>query len=111
MAIFEYRIYKEVYEDIISKKKNVEYRLLNEKSNKIKKGDKILFKVLDCDDILKVTVTNTYIYNNIDELYENIKNLSNTLNYTKNEFTELFYKIFSKEKVINSKIIGIEFKL
>ena len=112
MKTFEYRIYKEVYDDIISGKKRIEYRLLNEKSSKIKKDDIILFRVLDSDKTLDVIVTNIHLYNTIDELYDDITNTSNNLlNYTKEEFSKMFYNIFGRENVMNSKIVGIEFKL
>ncbi len=111
MNRFEYRIYDIVYENIINNKKNIEYRLLNDKSEKIKPGDEILFKVIDNDNkSILVTVTKKYIYNNIDELWNSKDTSKNTLNYTKEEFTNTLYDIFGKEKVINSKIVGIEFK-
>ena len=42
---FEYRIYEEVYNDMLSRKKTIEFRLLNEKSSNIQIGDKIKLKV------------------------------------------------------------------
>ena len=39
--MIEYKIYKNVYEEMLFGKKNMEFRLLNEKSQKIKIGDKI----------------------------------------------------------------------
>ena len=36
MAMFKYRIYKEVYDDIVSSKNRIEYRLFNKKSSQIK---------------------------------------------------------------------------
>lgn len=44
---YSYRIYDEVYNDMLSGKKNVEFRILNEKSSGIKIGDKIKFVVID----------------------------------------------------------------
>ena len=44
---YNYRIYNEVYNDIKCKKKDIEFRLLNEKSEKIKLGDLIEFNVVD----------------------------------------------------------------
>lgn len=46
---FNYKIYQNVYDAMISGKKNIEVRLLNEKSAKIKNGDEIKFSVLDSD--------------------------------------------------------------
>lgn len=112
MNYFEYRIYDIVYDDIISLKKNIEFRLLNDKSESIKIGDEIKFKVLDNDNKFILTeVTNKYIYNNIDELWNNKDILNNTLNLTKEEFTVAFNNIFGEDNVKNSKIVGIEFRI
>lgn len=45
--MIEYKIYKEVYDEILSGRKTIEFRLLNDKSDKIKIGDIINFSVLD----------------------------------------------------------------
>ena len=110
MKHFEYRIYDSVYKDMITGKKTVEFRLLNEKSSQIKIGDEIKFSVINNEEKhLLVEVTNLYIYNNIEELWNSKEIITNHLNYTKDEFINTFYQIFGKEKVTNSKIIGIEF--
>ena len=109
--MFEYRIYKSVYDDIKSGKKTIEYRLLNEKSKKIKKGDFIRFKVLNNEKEIIVEVVDKYIYDNIDELWNDPKTLVNALDYTKEEFQNALYEIFGKNEVLNSKIVGIEFKI
>lgn len=112
MNHFEYRIYNEVYDEIVSGKKTIEFRLLNEKTESIKQGDEIQFKVLNNEDkYVLVEVTNKYIYDNLEELWNHKKITNNTLNYSKEEFINIFYNIFGKEKVENSKIVGIEFKL
>ena len=111
--MIEYRIYKSVYDDILSGKKNIEFRLLNEKSDKIKPGDKIKFKVLDNDNLYILTnVVEKFVFNNIDELWNNKDILSNNaLGYTKEELAVVFYEIFGRENVINSKIVGIKFNI
>ena len=110
MKHFEYKIYDSVYKDMITRKKNIEFRLLNEKSSQIKIGDEIKFSVINNEEKhLLVEVTNLYIYNNIEELWNSKEITNNNLNYTKDEFINTFYQIFGKEKVTNSKIIGIEF--
>ena len=112
MNHFEYRIYDTVYDDMISGKKTIEFRLLNEKTDSIKVGDEIQFKVLDNENkYILVEVTNKYIYRDLNELWKQKEVLNNTLNYSKEEFINTFYNIFGKEKVINSKIVGIEFKI
>lgn len=69
--VFNYKIYQNVYDAIISGKKNIEIRLLNEKSAKIKIGDEIKFSVLDTEKYLLVEVTNKYFFDNVEELWKN----------------------------------------
>ena len=111
--MIEYRIYKSVYDNILSGKKNIEFRLLNEKSDKIKPSDKIKFKVLDNDNLYILTnVVEKFIFNNIDELWNHKEILSNNvLGYKKEELIKNFYSIFGKENVINNKIVGIKFNI
>ena len=112
MKEYKYRIYDTVYEDIVSGKKTIEYRLLNDKSRDIQIGDQILFTVVDNDKKkVLVEVINKYIYSDLDELWNSNSSFNNTLDYSKDEFINAFYNIFGKEVVINSKIVGIEFKI
>ena len=112
MNHFEYKIYDEVYKDIIEGKKTIEFRLLNFKSKSIKIGDEILFKVVDNEEKnVLVEVLNKCIYNNLDELCNSKAVLNNTLNYTKEELKNAFYSIFGKNLVDKSRIVGIEFKI
>ena len=110
--IFNYKIYKNVYEAMISGRKSIEIRLLNEKSAKIQKGDKIHFSVLDSDEQLEVIVTNKYIFTNFSDLWKNKKIVLNSaLDYSKEEFINLLKEIYGPEQVDNSKLVGIEFKV
>ena len=112
MNYFEYRIYDTVYDEIISGKKTIEFRLLNEKNESIQSGDEIKFKVLnDKNKYILVEVVNKYIYDNLEELWNHKEIINNTLNYSKDEFINAFYNIFGREKVENTRIVGIEFKL
>lgn len=112
MNYFEYRIYDIVYDDIISGKKTIEFRLLNDKSKKIRIGDEINFKVLnDETKNVLVEVIGKNVYNNLDDLWNNKDILNNTLDYTKDEFESIFYKIFGEDLVKKSKIVGIKFRL
>ena len=111
--MIEYRIYKNVYDDMLSGKKNIEFRLLNEKSENINPGDKIKFKVLDNDNLYILTsVVEKFVFNNMDELWKHKEILSNNiLGYTREELMSAFYDIFGKEKVINNKIVGRKFNI
>ena len=110
--IFDYRIYENVYNAMITGKKNIEIRLLNEKSCKIKIGDKIRFSVVDSEKSLLVKVVDKYTFNNVDDLYKNKDAmLSSAINYTKDELEGNLYEIFGKENVLNSKLLGIKFEI
>lgn len=111
--MIEYRVYENVYNNIISGNKNIEIRLLNEKSKKIKKGDRIKFQVVDNNNkSLLVEVTNKYIYNSFEELWDDKDVvLSSAKEYTKEECQNTLFEIFGKDKVNNSKLVGIEFKI
>ncbi len=112
MNRFEYKIYDTVYDDMISGKKTIEFRLLNEKTASINVGDEIKFKVLDNETkYLLVDVVNKYIYKDLEELWKHKDIFNNILNYSKEEFINVFCNIFGKEKVKKSKIVGIEFKI
>lgn len=57
-------------------------------------------------------MTNKYIFSNIDEMWENENIVSNyVMNYTKEECMNSLFGIFGKEKVLTSKLVGIEFKI
>ena len=112
MNRFEYRVYDSVYEQMISGKKTIEFRLLNDKAKRINIGDEIRFVVLNNDskDII-VEVINKYIYDNIEDLWISKEIINNALDYDKEAFINEFYNIFGKENVTNSKIVGLEFKI
>jgi len=112
LCLIEYTIYPEVYDAMVQRKKSVEIRLWNEKSKKIQIGDKIKFNVADSEEYLLVTVTNCYVFANVDELYQNQYIAKNcVMNNTKEECIHALYEIFEKENVQNSKLVGIEFKI
>lgn len=112
MNSFEYQIYENVYNDIVEGNKTIEFRLLNEKSNSVNIGDEIKFIVLNNKEkYILVEVVNKYIYNNIEDLWEHKQGLNNILIFTREDFINNFCNIFGEEKVFNSKIVGIEFKI
>ncbi len=112
MNNFEYKIYRKVYDNMIAGIKKVEIRLLNEKSSKIKIGDKIKFSVVDNENTyLDVRVTNLYYFKNIDDLWKNKNFLLLDKQTTKQEIVKLFYEIFGEDKIKSHSIIGIEFEI
>ena len=105
---YSYRIYDEVYNDILSGKKNVEFRLLNEKSSSIK----IKFVVIDNENKYLITkVIDKFIYDNLDSLCQSDYYLNNNLNCSKTEFIAMFNNIFGEENVKNSKIVGFKIEI
>lgn len=109
---FKYRIYKEVYNDMLSEKKNIEFRLLNEKSESIKVGDTIKFIIIDDENKYLVTkVIDKFIYDDLDSLCDSDEYLNNNLDCSKEEFVSLFNKIFGEENVRNSKIVGFKIEI
>lgn len=112
MSNFEYKIYREVYDNMLTGIKKVEIRLLNEKSSKIKIGDKIKFFVVDDENTyLNVRVTNLYHFNNVEDLWENRNFTILDKETSKEKFVKLFYEIFGEDEVRNHTIIGIEFEI
>ena len=109
---FKYRIYKEVYNDMLSGKKNIEFRLLNDKSESIKVGDTIKFIIIDDENKYLVTkVIDKFIYDDLDSLCDSDEYLNNNLDCSKEEFVSLFNKIFGEENVRNSKIVGFKIEI
>lgn len=110
--MIEYRIYQSVYDEIISGNNNMEIRLLNAKSQALKIGDKIKFQVENSSQYIIVEIENKYVFSNVDELWENKDTiLKRTNNYTKEEYMNEMFKIFGKDKVLSSKIVGIKFNI
>lgn len=110
--MFEYKIYEEVYDAMFSGKKTIEFRLLNDKTEKIKIGDTIKFNVIDSEKYVLTEVLNKYTFDDIDDLWNHKELLSNNiLNYNKEQLENKFYEIFGKDKILKTKIMGIEFKL
>ena len=109
---YSYRIYDEVYNDILSGKKNVEFRLLNEKSSSIKIGDKIKFVVIDNENKYLITkVIDKFIYDNLYSLCLSDYYLNNNLNCSKTEFIAMFNNMFGEENVKNYKIAGFKIEI
>lgn len=108
---YKYKIYENVYNAIMSGEKTIEFRLLNAKSESIKRGDTIKFEIFnDESKYVFVKVLGKYIYTNIDELWNDRDVKSNFLDYTKEEFIKIFNEIFGEENVKKSKIVGIKFE-
>lgn len=104
-----YNIIDDVYYWMISRKKDIEVRILKEKSQAIQIGDIITFN--NQDDIgkfVKVKVINKTIVDNVEELLEKFDVSRMMPNHSKEELIELMNKIYGKE-LEQSKIVAFEF--
>ncbi len=112
MKRFEYKIYEQVFLDMVSKKKDVEIRLLNDKSSQIEIGDVIRFKVIDGKDkAVEVKVVDLMQFKDVDELWD--KRSFNILSDVKSKeaLLDIMYQIFGKELVDTHKILAIKFEI
>lgn len=106
---YTYNVYDDIYHLMLAGKKDIEARLLNEKSEKILVEDFITFNNLSCTGrYIKTKVTGKNIYNSVDEML-----LNNDINRilpgsSKEMITELLSKIFG-DAFKNSKIVTFEF--
>lgn len=109
MNEYNYKITEQVYEWINEGKKNIEIRLYNEKSSKIKINDIINFKVFNNEEKkIKVRVTDLLIYKDIKALLKNV-NIKNIADVDEETLRKMLYNIFGEEKVKTHSIIGIKF--
>lgn len=112
MFDFEYKVYDEVLEAMKNKTKNIEVRLYNEKSSKIRIGDIIKFKLAnDENKCVLVKVKNLIMYENVDDFLEKFDLKMATKAHNKENALDTLYNIFGKEEVDTHKLIGIEFEL
>ena len=103
------------FELVKSGKKQIEIRLNDEKRSQIEVGDIIVFsKLPDLQENIEVEVLELLKYPTFKELVENCDlsdfGYSND-DYTKDEFVELIYAIYTKEQEEKYGILGIRIKL
>ena len=112
MFDFEYKVYDEVLEAMNNKTKNIEVRLYNEKSSKIRIGDIIKFKSVNNDNkYVLVKVKNLIMYENVNDFLEKFDLKMAIKVHNKENALNTLYNIFGKEKVDTHKLIGICFEL
>ena len=110
MKKYSYNIINDVYNWMISRKKDIEVRILKEKSQAIQVGDMITFNNQDISGkFVKVKVINKTIVKNIDELLENFDVDRIMPGHSIEELVELMQKIYGDE--LNQKqIVAFEFE-
>lgn len=107
---YTYNIYNDIYYLMLAGKKDIEVRLLNEKSEKILVGDFITFNNLDeKGKYIKTKIIKKTIYKDVDELL-----LDNYIERilpgrSKEDLVEILVKIF-KEDFNSSKLVAFKFK-
>lgn len=106
---YTYNIYNDIYYLMLTGKKDIEIRLLNDKSLKISEGDFITFNNLSCEGrYIKTKVKRKSIYNNIDEVVIN-NNINRILpGSSKENLAKLLIQMFG-DRVNNSKIVTFSF--
>lgn len=108
---YTYNILNDVYDWMKSKQKNVEVRILKEKSEKIQVNDFIIFNNQALKNkFIKTKVVSKKIFSNIEELLNEYEVNRIMPNHNENELKELLNKIYSDE-LKNSKLVafGIEY--
>lgn len=110
MKEYSYNIINDVYNWMISRKKDIEVRILKEKSQAIQVGDIITFNNLDNNNqFIKVKVINKTIVNNIHELLEKFDVERMMPGHNEEALIDLMKKIYGDE--LNKKpIVAFEFK-
>ena len=107
---YSYHILDEVYYWMLSKQKNVEVRILKEKSQKIQIGDYITFSNQDNEgQFIKVRVVDKNIFNSVDELFEKYEVNNMMPNHTETELRELLIKIYGDE-LKKKKLVAFKFE-
>ncbi len=107
---YTYNILDEVYYWMLSKEKNIEVRILKEKSSKIQVGDIITFNNQDNkNQFIKVKVIDKKIFDNVEDLLNQYDVNRMMPNHTENELKELLDKIYGKE-LITGKLVAFKFE-
>ncbi len=101
------------FEKIKSRKKTIELRLFDEKRQKIKIGDRIIFTNVQSDEKLVVKVLQLYRFNSFEELYNTLPLLQcgytpENVDLASSLDMERFYSTAEQEKY---GVLGIEMKV
>lgn len=110
MKEYSYNIINDVYNWMLSRKKDIEVRVLNEKSQAIRIGDMITFNNQDnIGKFVKTKVINKTIIENINELFEKFDVERIMPGHSKEELVDLMQQIYGDE--LNQKqIVAFEFE-
>lgn len=110
---YTYKIYNDIYYLMLAGIKDIEVRLLNEKSEKILVGDFITFNNLSCEGrYIKVKVIGKNIYNSVDEMVLDNDIARILPGSSKEELNELLVQIFGdvskKSKIVTFSFVVVD---
>ena len=107
---YTYKILDSVYYWILSKQKNIEVRLLNEKSKKIQVGDFITFINIEHEEkFIKVKIIDKNIFCSVEELLDKYDINHIMPNHTLEDIKETLIKIYGDESVAK-KLVAFKFE-
>lgn len=107
---YKYNIINDVYYWMISRKKDIEVRILKEKSEAIQPGDFIIFNNQDnVGKFVKVKVVNKTIFDSIEDLLIEFDVNRMMPGHTNEELIELMQKIYGNE-LSKKQIVAFEFE-
>lgn len=109
--IIEMNLHNGPFELIKNESKTIELRLYDEKRQKIKVGDTIIFTNINTNEKITTIVTNLFVFDSFEELYKKFDKV--LMGYKEEETAdpsdmELYY---SKEEQQKYGVVGIEIKL
>lgn len=107
---YKYNIINDVYYWMITRKKDIEVRILKEKSEAIQPGDYIVFNNQDnVGKFVKVKVVNKTIFDSIEDLLIEFDVNRMMPGHTNEELIELMQKIYGDE-LSKKQIVAFEFE-
>ena len=107
---YTYKILDSVYYWMLSKQKNIEVRLLNEKSKKIQVGDFITFINIEHEEkFIKVKIIDKKVFNSVEEILEKYDINQIMPNHTLEDIKESLIKIYVDKSIIK-KFVAFKIK-
>jgi len=105
------KLLPESFEEITLDRKNIEYRVNDEKRQKIQQGDTIeFFKLPELKESLEVIVTERCEYKNFTEMFTDLFGLFQDEYANPEEVAEAMYEIYTKEEEEKYGGLAIKFE-
>lgn len=107
------KLKEEPFENIKAGKKQIEFRLYDEKRKKLQLGDTIEFRKLpDLQETLTVEITGLLHYNSFAELFSDLReDLISYSNKSKEELVKSMHRYYTEEEEREKGVLGIRIKL